>query len=179
MNEVGKNYLRLLKSQLNVIENNDLYGFIFYTLNPIIGNTPSILTILNGGEEIDIYSLIESYERKTVTYADKNVDVITILRNITNGQNLLSGLTIAEYNDVVRYVVVTYWRTYNGQIVTSKESRYDDNIVNKDQERVIDMIFQYPYLLTIVLMENQSFTMINSAIPVPHKPEHHKREIKK
>ena len=135
-----------------------VYNKLIDQLIPIAGYGDRTFEFLLKGDE-GVAAVIDMLEstRIVIGHTEEKIEVkdtaLNIITNLMVSQNLATGFSIEEYNKLVRYIVKTSYRCIAGQL-TNKDDYYYDETNNREMENAIRYISRYPYILTMIAMEN-------------------------
>lgn len=157
--QAGELYVEMMNEMGRLISTTPIYLTLFKECVRLVGAEEPLFNILEEGED-GLASILDSMEKLYLTVGkepgtDKLIQypALLVLKNLTTKLNLACGFTTKEWMELVKYVVITEWRSYNGAIFADRTDVFDDDKPNNKQSDIIDFFFQHPFLLPLMLME--------------------------
>lgn len=157
--DVGELYVIAMNEQARLISLTPAYLKLVQLLIPIPGVGTSVYELLEDGDDA-MQAIVERQEKLIIEFTDHKEKALEILNNLNTKSNMGWGFTLDEYNSLVEFTIVTHWRCHNGQLVDSSDLKFSEGKPNKEQLSIMEYIFEYPWLLTLLLLEGQSISFV-------------------
>jgi len=155
----GELYVEMMNEMGRLISSTPIYLTLFKECVRLVGAEEPLLNILEEGED-GLASVLDSLEKLYLTIGKEpgtdnliQYPALLVLKNLTAKLNLACGFTTKEWIELVKYVVITEWRSYNGTLFVDRTDVFDDDKPNKKQQDIADFFYIHPFLLTLILME--------------------------
>jgi hypothetical protein len=151
------------------IERNNLFTDLYQRMVSRPGGIIPTYALLRTGGKETVLQMLEELDSKAIEKKDRGVDenysLLNLLKNLTVLTNLSFGFTQDEWRNLVKYVVLTTDEALYG----APQSDSKTATMTTDQRNVYNLIMEYPFLLTVVLMESVLVEIVIEPAPTKTK----------